>query len=186
MSYPNDVSLIEIEIKTDVVGKVRSFMETNMDDWMGYIADIAVNSVQENFKQQGRPTKWIPSIRAIRQNGMTLIDQKRLYSSIGLHNIDRKYNEITLSPKGIHYARYHQLGYKGIVNVSEAQVKAHEVKAFTTVKGITVPKHTRKAHTRRAHSKYMNLPARPFLQIPESDFGKFKDAGNLLVRMALR
>lgn len=75
---------IKVEIDDKGINKKLSdiFERTqNLIPAMGLIGLVIKRSIVENFKQEGRPTKWKPSLRAIKQHGQTLSDTGMLKSS---------------------------------------------------------------------------------------------------------
>jgi len=67
------------------------------------IGKLAVDSVRQNFDEGGRPIKWIPSQRAIREHNKTLIDTGALYDSIS-YEINNNNNTIISVGSDIEYA----------------------------------------------------------------------------------
>ncbi len=70
------------------------------------IGEIIKTSINKNFSEGGRPTKWIPSLRVMKHGGKTLIDSGRLRSSI---TADAKTNEVRVGTN-VKYGSFLQFG----------------------------------------------------------------------------
>lgn len=75
---------------------------------MRVIGQIVRSSVVRNFQEGGRPRKWEPSRRALRDRGETLVDTGRLRTSI--HS--KAYADRAEVGTDVIYAAIHQLGGK--------------------------------------------------------------------------
>ncbi|MFQ5765772.1 MAG: phage virion morphogenesis protein, partial [Rhodospirillales bacterium] len=116
-----------------------------------------VRSVQKNFEAGGRPVQWIPSRRARRRGGKTLIDTARLMRSV----VSRVLNPSTLAVgTSVIYARVHQFGVDRTVTVPDTVRIVRQ--AFG--RPISPRQVLFKSHRRR-----MRIPARPFLVFQEED-----------------
>ncbi|MGC8736762.1 MAG: phage virion morphogenesis protein [Dissulfurimicrobium sp.] len=73
---------------------------------MRTVARMMESAVQRNFAEGGRPDKWKPSKRALRQNGQTLMDTGRLKNSITSRS-DATSAEVGTN---VEYAAIHQFG----------------------------------------------------------------------------
>lgn len=90
-------------------------LQAKQGDWSRELTDIGLlllRSVDKNFQQQGRPTRWQQSQAARNRNGMTLIDTGRLRRSTTIsgdpNNIFRvSNNELNISSQ-VPYAKYLQ------------------------------------------------------------------------------
>jgi phage gpG-like protein len=90
-------------------------LQQKQGDWSRELTDIGLlllRSVDKNFQQQGRPTRWQQSQAARNRNGMTLIDTGRLRRSTTIsgdpNNIFRvSNNELNISSQ-VPYAKYLQ------------------------------------------------------------------------------
>ena len=121
---------------------------------------VLLRSIAKNFKAGGRPGRWHPSKRALREGGKTLIDTARLLRSINMRVLGR----ILTVGTNVKYARVHQLGGKLDKNVTIRQHYRHITKAFgRPVKGrkVLVKQHQRQQN--------MYIPARPFLMVQPGD-----------------
>lgn len=73
------------------------------------VSDILLQSVTENFLQGGRPDKWIPSQRAMKEGGKTLIQSGALMAS-GMVS-ERTDTSVSVTwGVGLDYALIHQFG----------------------------------------------------------------------------
>ena len=74
------------------------------------IGEAVVASVHTNFDVGGRPVKWKPSRRALRTNGMTLVDTRRLRNSFGYQATP---TDVTIGTN-VEYAPKHHFGLDGM------------------------------------------------------------------------
>ncbi len=102
-------------------------------------------SVRRNFRAGGRPRKWPISLRVL-SGHKTLIKTRRLMLSVHAHAMK---NKLTLSTN-VPYARIHQEGFDGIVNVA----------ARSSLKT---------KRTRSAFSYDLHMPKRKFLMWQDED-----------------
>lgn len=116
-----------------------------------------VRSVQRNFDQGGRPVRWIPSRRAVRQGGKTLVDKARLVGSIVSRLVDRFTVAVGTS---VRYAGVHQFGFTGQQTVPDT------VRVVRQAFGKPI---TPRRVLFKAHRRMMRIPARPFLVVQEED-----------------
>lgn len=151
-----------IEIKVDDA-EIRDLLEQlgrraeNLLPAMKRGAEHMLFSVQENFSQGGRPTRWLPSARAIRQGGQTLVDTRRLESSLTYRADQDSFRVGT----NVVYARPHQFGVNRMVEIPTH--KRLVKKAFG--KTLKFPVWA----TIERYARHMNLPARPFLLVQDED-----------------
>lgn len=119
-----------------------------------------LRSIARNFKAGGRPVRWRPSGRALREGGKTLIDTARLKNSISM----RVLGKILRVGTNVKYARIHQLGGKLDKNVTVKQHYRYITQAFGK------PIEGRKVLVRQ-HQRQMDMyiPARPFLKAQPAD-----------------
>ena len=121
---------------------------------------VLLRSVARNFKAGGRPVRWRPSKRALREGGKTLIDTARLKNSMTMRVLGRSLTVGT----NVKYARIHQLGGKLDKNVTVKQHYRYITQAFgKDIDGrkVLVKQHQRKMDT--------YIPARPFLKVQAGD-----------------
>ena len=141
-----------------------------IDEAMIQIRDKLLLSVEENFRQSGRP-RWIPSRREEVTNvskfdkktrqGKTLIDTSTLKGSIQAA-ITGYQIEIGTS---VNYARIHQYG--GNIQKS-VQIPQHQRRIYQAFgKPITPKSITVRPHTRNLNIK---IPARPFILLQDYDW----------------
>ena len=119
-------------------------------------------SIDRNFSAGGRPTAWLISQRARRENGKTLQDHGHLRSSI----TGRVEGTSVVLGTNVVYARIHQLG--GTVQVPEIRPKHAKALRFT-IGGKTV-------FARRVRAHAVHMPARPFLVAQEADIAYIRRA----------
>jgi len=79
----------------------------NLQTPLSLIGELMRSSVLENFRQEGRPEKWKPSIRAQEEGGQTLTDEGHLKGSI--YAIAKRQSLQLGSP--LVYASVHNFGY---------------------------------------------------------------------------
>lgn len=162
---------VSMEVTIDD-SEIRQLMEqlsdriTDLSKPMKLAGERMKWSIDENFDVGGRPVPWIPSKRAMRDAGQTLVDSRRLQKSTTYHYSSAGYLEIGTNVK---YAAIHQYGFAGSVNVKShsRKVKSRDVKEKKKIiaKGIGFVS----SHTRR-----MNMPARPFLVVQDEDVTEIK------------
>lgn len=121
---------------------------------------VLLRSIARNFKAGGRPVRWHPSGRALREGGQALVDTARLKNSMAMRVLGR----ILRVGTNVKYARIHQLGGKLDKNVT---VKAH-YRYMTTAFGKAIE--GRKVLVRQ-HQRQQDayIPARPFLKVQAAD-----------------
>lgn len=119
-------------------------------------------SIEENFAQGGRPTKWPVSARAERDSGQTLVDTNRLQGSI---TYAAGKDSLTIGTNVI-YGRVHQLGINRIVPVGD-HIRLIK-QAFG--KKLKFPVYVNVGR----HARHMQLPARPFLVVQDEDRDEIK------------
>lgn len=121
---------------------------------------VLLRSIAKNFKAGGRPVRWRPSGRALREGEKTLIDTARLKNSINMRVLGR----ILRVGTNVKYARIHQLGGKLDKNVTVKQHYRYITRAFG--KSIEGRKVLVRQHQRQQD---MYIPARPFLKVQPGD-----------------
>lgn len=121
---------------------------------------VLLRSIAQNFKAGGRPMRWHPSKRALREGGKTLIDTARLMRSISMRVLGKM---LTVGTNVV-YGAIHQLGRKLDKNVT---IKAH-YRYITQAFGREIP--GRKVLVRQ-HQRQQDayIPARPFLKVQDAD-----------------
>lgn len=75
----------KIDIKDEVSPEIKRKIGLlgNPASFFGRTAILMHRSILKNFQEGGRPTRWQPSRRAIRERGQTLVDTGLLRASIG-------------------------------------------------------------------------------------------------------
>lgn len=150
---------------------IRSF--ENRAPLMRMLAGLMEDSVQENFEQQGRP-KWLGwSPRYAKQRGPGQILQRsgRLASSITSYSD----NDMATTGTNLVYAPIHQTG--GTISIPARSQRAYYRQ---NKDGTLNNQFARKSkanysewHTIPAYE--INMPARPFLRLTESDISDMED-----------
>jgi len=121
---------------------------------------VLLRSIARNFKAGGRPVRWRPSGRALKEGGKTLLDTARLKNSISM----RVLGKVLTVGTNVKYARIHQLGGKLDKNVTVKQHYRYITQAFG--KEIEGRKVLVRQHQRQQD---MYIPARPFLKVQDAD-----------------
>ena len=94
--------------------KFQNFQVKNRN-WSQELFDIGIillRSQDLNFRDQGRPDRWVPTQAALNRNGMTLVNTGRLRRSVSI--LGNEDNIFTLKPlsltisSDVPYAKYHQ------------------------------------------------------------------------------
>ena len=165
---------LEIRIKDDVstlLGKMSARMN-DLTPAMELIGEVVVASIQQNFKEGGRPEKWKAlSPVTIKQRqaenkwpGAILVRTghlRQVYSRAEKDKVSVGTNLI--------YAKTHQFGArKGSFGSVTARVKEH-FRRMKDGKEIRV-----KAHDRTQSLPWGDIPARPFLMVQDEDWVEMK------------
>lgn len=103
------------------------------------------NSIIQNFRVSGRPTKWKGLSH---RKGKPLLDTKQLKNSINTKLIR---NKIVVNTPLV-YAAVHNFGIKKTV-----EIKKHKRKTKNGMKDV------------KSHSRKMNIPQREFMLLQKSD-----------------
>jgi phage gpG-like protein len=112
-------------------------------------------SVVQNFQAGGRPEKWIPSKRVLREGGVTLSERGLLKGSL-TPSSDATSARVSTTKV---YARIHQLGGE-IQQARRLKVKQQRRKGFARRKKITATQKT---------GAVIRMPARPYLLVQAED-----------------
>lgn len=142
---------------------------------MREIGVLLGNSIMKTFEVGGRPTAWLPSQRAQRQGGQTLLDTGRLMKSAAMPEVSG--NTITLG-SNLPYAAVHQYGFEGDVTVKSFTRKVRSRSVYG--KAEKVNKKTGEIYIGRemkaqgiavvrSFVRHMKIVARPFLGIQDED-----------------
>lgn len=124
------------------------------------IGAIGRESVRRNFREGGRPQKWLKSNRVKEDSGQTLRDTNRLMNSIS-YAIK---GERVIIGTNVEYAATHHFGaIKGSFGTVAAKVKAHQ---RVSKKG---KKYTVREHERKMKLPWGTIPARPFMVLQDED-----------------
>ena len=108
-----DAEMITLNVKIED-GQVKAMLTQlkertqNMKPAFNLIGQIVRNSVIKNFMEGGRPEKWKPSKRAMKEGGQTLADTGRLRNSIKSKAFTNRAEVGT----NVIYAAIHQFGGK--------------------------------------------------------------------------
>lgn len=136
-----------IEINDQGLKDLLNRVAARIEDMTPVMRDVATDvrlSVVQNFLSQGRPVRWVQSLRARRDGGFTLIDTGRLINSFRIAAMPSEAVVFTDVP----YATTHHFGAKkGAFGV------------FTTRSGKTMP------------VPFGPIPARPFMMLQDEDNG---------------
>lgn len=128
-----------------------------------------LSSIKRNFMEGGRPVRWKPSKRAIRENGMTLIDTGNLMNSIST-KVEDRILKIGTDKK---YAAIQNFG--GTI-AKEVKVQQHW-RVINQAFGQPIPSRPVKV---KAHSRNMRvtIAPRPFLMIQDEDWRVIERIGH--------
>lgn len=105
--------MITISVKVED-GEVRAMLKGisertgNLTPAMRIIGQIVRNSVIKSFMEGGRPQKWRPSKRAMKEGGKTLVDKAILQNSIK----PKAFPDRAEIGTNVVYAAIHQFGGK--------------------------------------------------------------------------
>jgi len=168
------VTITGIEGLTARLKKIESNIQ-NAKPLLSEIGKIVRDSVVTNFDLGGRPTKWIPSIRALKDNDKTLIDTGRLQRSI---NYQVSGKDTVSVGTNVDYAAIHQLG--GVIrHPARKRVLNFKIHKGGKNKGRILFAKAKKANyqeTVQGKAYDIRIPARPFLMVQESDRIRMKQA----------
>jgi phage gpG-like protein len=125
----------------------------------------AIQSIQRNFEQGGRPERWTPSKK---KEGKTLIESGQLSQITAESESTTTGLIVTLRP-GVNaktYARIHQEG--GTINRKARNYRFRQNASGRTVFAKNKHKRISKETTGAAYS--ISIPPRPYMIIPPEDF----------------
>ncbi|MBV6480219.1 MAG: hypothetical protein HGGPFJEG_03072 [Ignavibacteria bacterium] len=134
----------------------------------------AIRSVMQNFEDEGRPVKWIPSQKKKKVSGSkTLTDSGDMSKIQAQTEFGQSGIEVTIMP-GPLAAAYSRIQHEGgVINVPSRTLRFRQRKedvasgsrrrVFAGRKHKRVVEQTSKAHT-------ITIQARPYLVIPEEDY----------------
>ena len=122
---------------------------------MAAIGNLVVKSVRQNFREEGRPDKWVPSKKA---KGRTLLATGALMKSIH-YELDNDGTAVTVMTGPMKYARIMQNGGK----TPKHDIVARNRKALRfTVGGLTL-------YRKSVHHPGSRIPARHYMMLQEED-----------------
>lgn len=163
MSGFNDIERNLKQVLTEIKGKA-----------LKVLAVEAEKSIKMNFEAGGRPEKWEPRKHiSKRQRG-----RKLLVISGNLSNVTAEIDEynnrvvIKTNPLASAYARIHQEG--GVINMPARELKFRKKRTGETV--FAGRRHKKITKMKQIKPYKITIPARPYLVIPTSDFGRIKAA----------
>jgi len=140
----------------------------NLQPVMREIGEVVRESVMRNFREQRSPegAAWKPSLRALMQGGLTLVDTATLRNSI---NVRARRRSVTIGTP-VEYAAVHQFGArKGSFGLVTFTVREH-LRRTRSGKKVRV-----REHKRTAALPWGNIPARPFLGVRRSDWEEIQE-----------
>jgi phage virion morphogenesis protein len=155
---------VRVTIDASQVQQRLGSLRAHLDGLRPLLEDIKgrlLVSVQQNFTAGGRPRAWTPLARSTLANrrgtsARILRDTGRLQNSI----TGRIEQRSVIVGTNVRYARVHQEG--GTIQVPDIQARAGKVLRWVTASGQVV-------YSRRAKAHRVNIPARPYLLLQESD-----------------
>lgn len=135
---------------------------------MDALKTSVIKSIEKNFDAGGRPVKWEPSKKTLRDSGKrTLIESRQMsnvsaepeFTSDGIKII------VMPGPLSKAYSRIHNEG--GVINVPSRSVRHRKTKSGRTV----FAKSSHKRITKESMTKpyTITIPKREYLNIPEED-----------------
>ncbi len=137
---------------------------------LNIIAVEAGKAIRKNFEQGGRPDSWKPSIKKGKLKGTKTLVVTGNLSNVGI-NIDKDKSQviITTNPLSRAYARVQQEG--GSIDMP-ARVQKFRKKNYKNGSSRTVfasSKHARITAVKTFKPYKINIPARPYMIIPQAD-----------------
>lgn len=157
---------VTMEVTIDDAG-IRQLMErlsrriTDLDTPMKLAAEHMKYSIDENFAVGGRPVPWIPSKRAMRQSGQTLVNKRLLQESITYTSSDGT----VVIGTNVKYARIHQFGWV----IPGGIILPRNGKALRWIGPDGKP-----VFRRKVNRPAITMPARPFLVVQDEDVTEIK------------
>ncbi|QBH95987.1 phage virion morphogenesis protein [Limnobaculum zhutongyuii] len=169
-----DVSLYEKSLAKLLEGT------RNRRELMGQLTGDMLDAVEENFKQQGRPAwlGWSPAYAKKREGGMILQKSGRLAASIrGIHDNDR-----SVVGTNVKYARIHNQG--GDIRQKARTTSLYYKQSKSGEVGNRFVPKRQSNFVQNAHvgAYTVSMPARPFLQLIDSDIDKMKETAQRYFR----
>lgn len=157
---------------------------------MRRIAETMKDRVEENFEQQGRPTKWTPLSQKTKEARARKghWPGKILQVSGKLAKVSRRAdNNQAIVTSGMPYAAAQHFGFDGVVSVrahSRRMSTRDVVMSSLKAKNKLTPK-VRTIATGvafvKAHNKHMHIPARPFMKLLPEDIEQIKQEVKIYV-----
>ncbi|PLO72466.1 phage virion morphogenesis protein [Klebsiella michiganensis] len=150
---------------------IRSF--ENRAPLMRMLAGLMEDSVQENFEQQGRPKwlGWSPRYARRRGPGQILQRSGRLASSITAYSD----NDMATVGTNVVYAGIHQSGGKINIPARSQQAYYRQNKDGTLNNQFARKSIANYSEWHTIPAYEINMPARPFLRLTESDISDMED-----------
>lgn len=163
---------VKVHIDGDPMKRLLGEITRRLQDLtpaMHEIGEIVRESVMRNFAQQRSPEgePWKPSLRAIKQGGLTLVDTATLKNSINYRAEAKRVRIGTNIP----YAAVHQFGAKkGSFGTVIAHVREHSRRTKSGGRATVRP------HSRHVTLPWGDIPARPYLGVRHEDWQDIYDA----------
>lgn len=130
-------------------------------------------SIAMNFEAGGRPTPWVPRKRiSKKQEGRNLLVIRGALKNVRAKILSDKVQLVT-DVRARAYAKIQNEG--GVINMPAREYRFRSVKIAGTKKTATrfaAGHHRRIIKTTRGKAYQINIPARPFMLVPEQDFGR--------------
>ncbi len=155
------------EVYRRVSGDKTHLMET--------IGETILESVQENFQQEGRPQKWAPLAestkaqrRRLGRSQGKLLNRSGATGLLGSINYQAGPESVSIGTNRVYAKTLHYGARRGAFGTITATVRAHTRR----IRGRNVRV---KAHTRKQQTPWGNIPGRPFLMIQTEDHETIAD-----------
>ncbi len=149
---------------------ILSLIEKAKNKALSILAVEAGKSIRRNFEQGGRPEAWKPSIKKGKLKGTKTLVVTGNLSNVGV-TVDQSKSQviITTNPLSRAYARIQQEG--GVINMPERTMKFRKkhYKNGTSRTVFASSKHTRITAVKEFKPYKINIPARPYMIIPQTD-----------------
>jgi phage virion morphogenesis protein len=170
-----NIKIDDQELKRQLEEMARA--TANLSPALRYMGEIALESIERNFEEGGRPDAWADlseATKAIRKKmkkwpGQILVRKGKAGGLMGALAYNVQPKKLVMTANKV-YATTHHYGAKaGEFGTKEVKIRAH---IRNTRKGRV---HVR-AHERRMKIPWGDIPARSFMIIQTEDWGEMREA----------
>lgn len=157
----------------EIENKIKEYVRVNSEKTLDVLMVEGRKSVSQNFQEGGRPEKWKPSQKLKKRPGAkTLIERGNLRNISLAKDVSALQVRFGLNPLARAYGQIQNEG--GTINMPARKYKFKYDYFDRTVFAKKNAKRFHKEVMGRAYT--INIPARRFMVIPESDFPRILNA----------